>query len=310
MTAKRIGLMFAGQGAQAVGMAADIARQEPAAEQLFDVADKTLDMNISEVCFKGPLETLTESRYCQPAIYTTSLACLAALQVHCPIEPVVCGGLSLGEFAALQAGGVFAFDDGLELGAARGRLMQEACRGTDGAMAAVLNADSALVEKVCADHDIDVANLNCPGQLVISGPRGGISEAVNSLKEAGVSRVIMLEVDGAFHSRLMAPAAESFRPVLDAVPMHPPRCAVVQNYAGTTVYQPADIKDNLARQITGSVRWEDCVHAMLEQNPDLLIELGPGKVLSGFMRRIDKKFPICNVSSMDDLQTACEAIQS
>ena len=308
MTAKRIGFMFAGQGAQTVGMGADLAQASPAAKMVFEQADNALDMPLSKTCFEGPLETLTESRYCQPAIYTTSLACLAALQETCPVEPVVCGGLSLGEFAALQAAGAFSFEDGLQLVARRGALMQEACRNTDGAMAAVLNAVPALISETCEKHDIDIANLNCPGQTVISGTRAGIDAAVSDLKTAGVARVIMLEVDGAFHSRLMTPAAENFHPVLEQTPINKPKYAVVQNYVGTTVENPAEIKMNLARQITGSVRWENCVRSMLKQNVDLLIELGPGKVLSGFMRRIDKTVPVSNVCGLESLHTVCEEL--
>ncbi|MFW5997047.1 MAG: ACP S-malonyltransferase [Verrucomicrobiota bacterium] len=297
----KAGLMFAGQGAQYAGMGADLYRESESASQIFDKADKRLGWKISELCFNGPVEKLTTSSVCQPAIYTMSQACLAALQDKMTVQPVVCGGLSLGEFSAACAASVFDFEDGLDLLEKRGSLMEQACRQTEGAMAAVLKADREIVERVCRENDVDVANFNCPGQIVISGEKNKIDNAVEALKEAGVSRVTKLGVDGAFHSRLMETASDGFRQVLADKKFRSPECGFVQNYVGADVRDPDEIQENLGKQVTGSVRWEECVKTMLTYDIDMLIELGPGKVLSGFMKRIDRKFPVFNVENMEDV---------
>lgn len=297
----KAGLMFAGQGAQHAGMGTELSRQSAEARKIFAKADNSLGWELSKVCFNGPDEELKKSRICQPAIYTVSLACMAALQESGEVRPVVSGGLSLGEFSAACAAGVFDFETGLRLVEKRGDLMEKACRQTEGAMAAVLKADRELVERVCRDKDVDVANFNCPGQIVISGERQKIDSAIEALKAEGVSRVTKLEVDGAFHSRLMEPAADEFSRVLADQEFRPPSCALVQNYAGGVANDPGEIRVNLEKQVTGSVRWEECVRTMLEHDIDMLIELGPGKVLSGFMKRIDRKFPVFNVENMDDI---------
>ena len=237
-----------------------------------------------------------------------SLACVAALREQVELEPVACGGLSLGEFGALTTAGALEFSQGLKLVATRGALMGEACRASDGAMAAVLNAELELVQQLCTENSIDVANLNCPGQIVISGEKAGVEKTVEGLSAAGVARIIMLQVDGAFHSRLMAPAAEAFAGVLAETPFAVPGCAVAQNAVGELVSDPDAIRDNLRRQVTGSVRWEDCVRAMMGTGIEALIEFGPGKVLSGFMRRIDRRFPTYNVANAEDVAAVVAAL--
>jgi len=304
----RVGFMFAGQGAQATGMGRDLAAQSTAARAVFEQADAELGRGLSRICFEGPDSLLTESANCQPAIYAASLACLAALRERVPLEPAVCGGLSLGEFAALQAAGAVSFEQGLQLVATRGRLMGEACRAADGAMAAVLNADPALLEDACQSHGVDIANLNCPGQTVISGERSHIEATVQALHDAGVQRIIMLQVDGAFHSRLMQPAANGFAPVLENAVVRRPACPVVQNFSGAPVAEPDEIRKNLHAQVTGSVRWEQCVRTMLGMGLELLIEFGPGRVLSGFMKRIERPFPVLNISNCGDLEVAVDAL--
>jgi len=298
---KRVGFMFAGQGAQAVGMGKDLVQESSAARAVFDRADAVLGRSVSDLCFEGPADALTASRNCQPAIYTMSLACLAALRERADIQPVVCAGLSLGEFAAVTCAGALDLEPGLLLVAERGRLMDEACRQTDGAMAAVIGAQTTCVEAACALNGVDVANFNCPGQLVISGVRDAIERTVAALGETSGVRVVMLDVAGAYHSRLMQPAADAFAAVLAETALAAPICPVAQNVAGACVSTPDALRANLGAQVTGSVRWEACVAAMMAQGVDLLIELGPGKVLSGFMRRIDRRFPVVNVAAYADL---------
>lgn len=305
---KRVALMFAGQGAQYVGMGQSLYENCPAARALYETADRVLGKPLTRICFEGPAETLTESRWCQPAIYVTSLACRAALQDALPLEPVAVSGLSLGEFAALQTSGVISFEDGVRLVAKRGELMQAACEAHGGAMLAVLNAEPPLVREICEETAVDIANLNCPGQIVISGSEAGVAAARQALADRGVSRMVPLPVAGAYHSRLMTAAADAFADLLPDVPMSPPGCALLQNVAGKAVRDVPEIRANLARQVSGSVHWEDCVRGMLALGLDAIVELGPGKVLSGFMRRIDRSVPTVNLAEWNDRDRVVEAL--
>ncbi len=294
--------VFAGQGAQQVGMGKDLYDSSAAAKAIFDEADATLGMPISEICFAGPEEKLTESRNCQPAIYTMSLACLAAFKEKFPgIEPVGCAGLSLGEYAALQSANVFDFASGLKLVAKRGELMDEACRETVGGMASVLGGDEAIIAEVCEVCGIDVANYNCPGQIVISGDKEKVGDAVAMLKEKGLRKVIPLKVAGAYHSRLMASAGEKLDSVLTDIELKAPECPVAQNFPGGIVECPAKIRSNLVSQVAGSVRWDSCVNALAALGADTVIEFGPGKVLTGLMKRIDKSANTYNIGNAGDL---------
>ena len=306
----RVGFMFAGQGAQFPGMGSDLPARSKAAAELFDRADAQLGWSLSELCFEGAAEALTASANCQPAIFTMSLACVAAFRERTGVSPAVCGGLSLGELSALAAAEAYDFESGLALVARRGQLMDAACAASQGAMAAVIGGEPAVIEGICRDGGIDVANYNCPGQIVISGLAEKVDEAVARLADAGPRTVVRLNVAGAFHSRLMQPAADAFAPVLADTAIAAPVCPVVQNVVGAVVADPATIRQNLAGQVTGSVQWEACVRAMLDAGVQALIEFGPGKVLSGFMRRIDRKFPVCNIQGAEDLDAAESLLQS
>jgi [acyl-carrier-protein] S-malonyltransferase len=305
---KRVGFMFAGQGAQSVGMGRDLYERSASARAVFADADRILGRSLSGLCFEGPATDLTASRNCQPAIFVTSMACLAALRERCAVEPLVCGGLSLGEFAAVTCAEALSFAEAARLVAERGRLMDEACQASDGAMAAVIGAEVALVETVCHRHGVDVANYNCPGQVVISGARAAVGEAVGALGAAGVSRVVPLDVAGAYHSRLMDPAAAAFAEVLAAVELKAPRCPVAQNVPGALVTDPEALRRNLRAQVNGSVRWEACVRAMLAAGVEVLVEIGPGRVLSGFVRRMDRGFPVCAVGSWAEVEATAAVL--
>ncbi len=301
---------FAGQGAQRLGMGKDFYAGSEAAATVFESADAALGWSVSELCFEGPEEKLTESRFCQPAIFTVSMACLAAFRERCPdIVPAVVAGLSLGEFAALCAAEVFSFEDAVSLVSRRGDLMDEACRQTDGSMASVLGGDPELVASVCAEHDVDLANFNCPGQIVISGEKDKVSRAVAAMKEEGLRKVIPLKVAGAYHSRLMNSAGEKLRKELEDIPMNPPEVPVAQNYTGNLVRKDtkkavALIRENLVRQVAGSVRWEQCVASALSTGAEIMVEFGPGNVISGLMKRINKAFPSANVENPESLEQA------
>lgn len=306
----RVGFMFAGQGAQFPGMGSDLPASSPAAAAVFQHADALLGRSLSELCFAGDAEALTASANCQPAIFTMSLACVAAFRERTGLAPTVCGGLSLGELTALAAAGAYDFATGLQLVARRGQLMDQACAASQGAMAAVIGGEPAVIEAICRETDVDVANYNCPGQIVISGLAEKVAAAVAKLKDAGPRSVVPLNVAGAFHSRLMQPAATAFAPVLDATAIGTPACPVAQNVVGALVTDPAALRANLALQVTGSVQWEACVQAMLATGIHALIEFGPGKVLAGFMRRIDRSFPVCSIQGAEDLAAAEKLLQS
>ena len=296
--------VFAGQGAQTVGMGKDLYDRCPAARKVFDQADEALGWSVSDVCFNGPSEKLTSSRYCQPAIYTVSMACLAGFMERFPgFVPCAVAGLSLGEYSAMTCAQVFPFVDGLRLVAKRGELMDEACRESNGGMASIIGLAPEIISEVCAKFDIDVANFNCPGQIVISGPADRVASAAAELKEKGARRAVTLNVAGAFHSRLMKSAGDALGEVLKGVTPAAPQIPVAQNVTGTIVSEPGEIRTNLKNQVAGSVRWDSCVRAIVETcGADSFIEFGPGTVLSGLIRRIDPNVNVRNISCMDDIE--------
>ena len=295
--------VFSGQGAQTVGMGKDLAEAFPEAKALFDEADAVLGYEQSSIIFNGPAEKLTESRYCQPAIYTMSCAALAAFKTRYPdVTPVGCAGLSLGEYGALYAGGAFTFAEGLRLLAQRAELMDKACRATSGGMASVLGGDAEIIKEVCAACEIDVANFNSPGQIVISGEKVKLAKAVEELKARGMRKIIVLNVAGAFHSRLMKPAGEALEKVLEESPVAMPRIPVYHNFTAAPAADVAQLRANLAAQVAGLVRWEECVRNMVAAGGDTMIEFGPGNVLTGLLRRTLPEVRGLNVNSAETLR--------
>lgn len=300
---KEVIFVFSGQGAQTAGMGKDICNASSAAAMVFEKADAALGWSISDICFSGPDEKLTESRYCQPAIYTMSAACLAAFnEKHVDVRPLATAGLSLGEFAALCASGVFAFEDGLKLVAKRGELMDAACRETQGGMASVLGGNIDIIREVCDECDIDVANLNCPGQVVVSGEKERVERAVKTLKEKGLRRVIPLKVAGAFHSRLMQSAADKFKDTIADVELKAPQVPVAQNFTGKFTRDVEEIRSNLVSQVAGSVLWEECVKTTVTTGARQIVEFGPGAVLSGLIKRIDGNVATYNINSIENIE--------
>lgn len=299
---KDVIFVFSGQGAQSTGMGYDICKSSSAAALVFEKADAALGWSISEICFKGPDEKLTESRFCQPAIYTMSAACLAAFnEKYEHIRPLAAAGLSLGEFAALCAADVFSFEDGLKLVAKRGELMDAACRETQGGMASVLGGNPEIIREVCEECDIDVANLNCPGQIVISGEKNKVEEAVKMLKEKGLRKVIPLKVAGAFHSRLMQSAADKFKDIIADIKLKAPQIPVAQNFTGKFTKNIDEIRTNLVKQVAGSVRWEDCVNTAVGTGARQVIEFGPGNVLTGLIKRTNANVATYNINSVESV---------
>src|SRR5437879_5512652 len=284
---RKIGLLFAGQGAQAVGMGKDLVDQYPVAAEMCVRADVLLGRGLTVVMWSGPLDELTKTSNCQPALFVHGLMCLAILQELAGDFPIeAAAGLSLGEMTAHTAAGSFDFETGLKLVERRGELMDEACAATVGGMAAMIGADENSVRLLAADEDVDIANINSPGQIVISGELAKVEAAVGVAKEYGVRRATMLNVAGAYHSRLMDSAYQKLGAVLANLPMQTPRFPVISNVTGMAVTTPIEIRRTLQDQVTGTVRWADCMEGMLDRGCDLFIELGQGGGLASVLQRI------------------------
>jgi len=300
---KRAVLLFAGQGAQAVGMGRDLVESFAPARELFARADAQLGQPLSRTMFEGPAEELTRTSVCQPALYVHGLACLELLRREVPdLEIAGVAGLSLGEFTAHAAAGTYDFATGLDLVARRGAFMDEAAAETRGAMAAFIGGDEEEVRRLARDCDIDVANLNAPGQIVVSGSEEGVAKAVAIAPEYGVRIAQPLDVAGAYHSRLMRSAQERLAEVLEGVLLRAPSVPVVCNVEAREVVGPAEIRRTLVEQVTGSVRWSECVQHFLAKGETLFIELGPGRVLAGLMRRIDRGAKALSFADRDGLE--------
>jgi [acyl-carrier-protein] S-malonyltransferase len=307
---KKIALLFAGQGAQTVGMGKDLASEFRGAADLFKQADEILGFSVSQIAFEGPAEELTKTSVCQPALYVHGLACLAALKDKLPTLAFhATAGLSLGEFTAHAAAGTFDFRTGLELVAKRSQAMQEACEKTQGSMAAVIGGEENRIRDLAAAADVDVANLNSPGQIVLSGEASKIAQAVSLAKEYGARKAVELQVAGAFHSRLMESAHLKLKEVLAETPVNAPIIPVISNVEAEPAGNPETIRRTLADQVTGSVRWTESVQHLLDQfHCDQFIELGPGGILAGLVGRIRKGTPVVSISDSATLAKAVEAL--
>jgi [acyl-carrier-protein] S-malonyltransferase len=287
-TSGTVAWLFPGQGAQAVGMGKDLYEELPAARAVFDTADAALGFPLSSLCFEGPEEELTRTVNTQPALVTHAIAALlAAIEAGAITEGPACvAGHSLGEYAALVAAGAVSFEDGVRLVRERGRLMQEACDANPGTMAAVLGLDLELLAQIAAEHGAAVCNMNAPGNITIGGTHAAVEAASAAATAAGASRVVPLTVAGAFHTPLMASAGASMRTILDAATFNDPRVPIISNVTTKPLTEASAIASELSEQITSPVRWADSVQAMLDAGVTTFIEFGPGRVLSGLVRRI------------------------
>lgn len=286
-----------------MGMGKDLVEGSPIAKELFERADEVLGRDLSNILFEGPEEELTKTANCQPALFVHGLAMWSILKEACPeLNPVAAAGLSLGEMTAHTAAGSFTFEEGLRVVAKRGLLMDEACAQTEGAMAAMVGGDEDAVRALAEESGVDVANLNAPGQIVLSGKVEGIDKAVADAKARKIKLAKKLKVAGAYHSRLMASAQEKLGPVLAEAEISEPNYAVISNYLAEAVTEPAVIRETLEKQVTGSVRWVESIRLLREQGCQLFLELGPGKVLSGLMTRIDKEATIETAGDWESLQ--------
>jgi [acyl-carrier-protein] S-malonyltransferase len=306
---KKVALLFAGQGAQSVGMGRDLAEQFPTAADLFQQADEILGRKLSEIVWNGPIEELTKTSNCQPALFVHGLACLSILRELAGSFPIRgAAGLSLGEMTAHAAAGTFDFANGLKLVQRRGKLMDEACAVTSGAMAAMIGADENAVRGLAADADVDIANINAPGQIVISGERAKVEAAIGMAKEHGIRRATLLNVAGAYHSRLMETAYRKLGEALVGLSIETPRFAVVSNVTGREVKTADEIRRTLQDQVVGTVRWLDCVERLAALGCDFFIELGPGGVLAGLLQRTRKGADVILVSDAESVRKCAERV--
>jgi [acyl-carrier-protein] S-malonyltransferase len=323
-------LLFAGQGAQVVGMGKDLAEKFPSAKSWFDRANAALGYDLAKICFEGPEADLTKTENAQPAIFLVSWVCFQLLdeQVqslkskgqshdspaatldlgHGTLDFQATAGLSLGEFTALTAAGAMSFEDGLRVVRQRGKFMQEACDATKGGMAAIIGLDETPTREVCAEAGVVLANLNCPGQLVISGEAEKITKACELAKAKGAKRALPLPVAGAYHSPLMASAQPKLAAELAKVNLVSPVVPVISNVTALTLGTPTEISARLVEQVCASVLWENSMRALLAQGFTRFIELGPGAALSGFMKRIDKTATMLNVADAASLEATVKAL--
>jgi [acyl-carrier-protein] S-malonyltransferase len=309
---RKIALLFSGQGAQKVGMGKDLAGRYAVAANLFGEADALLGRSLSQLAFDGPIEELTKTANCQVALYVHGLALQRAIEEEIgPIPAVAAAGLSLGEFTAHAAAGTFDFATGLKLVAQRSRFMEEACNETNGSMAAFVGGEESLIRQIAAEADIDVANLNAPGQIVLAGESWKVQNAIAIAKETGVRRAVPLTVAGAFHSRLMESAKQRLQTELAAADIGRPHLSVVANVTALPVDDPAEIRATLSNQVTGSVRWAESIGYLLDQiGCDLFLELGPGSVLAGLVSRIRKGIEVVSIENVADLEEALPVIRA
>ena len=308
---KKVALLFAGQGAQIVGMGKDLAGDFPAAADLFRRADEILGRKLSDIAWNGPIEELTKTSNCQPALFVHGLACFSILRELAGDFPVGgAAGLSLGEMTAHAASGTFDFENGLKLVQKRGEFMDEACAETIGGMAAMIGGLENDVRELAADEDVDVANINAPGQVVISGELARVEGAVGVAKEYGIRRATMLNVAGAYHSRLMESAYEKLGEALANVPIHTPQFPVISNVTGQEMKTPAEIRQTLQDQVTSTVRWVDCMERLLDLGCDLFIELGPGGVLAGLLKRTRKDADVIAVGDVESVRAGAARLAS
>lgn len=293
-----------------MGMGKDLVENYPSAKAWFNQAEQILGFDIAKICFEGPDAELTKTEYCQPAIFLVSWIALQLLKERIPNLAVqgATAGLSLGELTALTAAGAFTFEDGLKTARQRGRFMQEACNQTRGGMAALVGLAEAPTREICAAAGVEVANLNCPGQIVISGEADKIIKACELAKAKGAKRAIPLPVAGAYHSHLMCSAQAKVKVMLESTNLRAPQVPVISNVTALPHRSPTEIKARLVEQVSSSVRWEQSVRYLLGQGFNQFIELGPGTALSGFLKRIDKNAAVYNVADVPSLENVVKAL--
>ena len=306
MAKETLAWVFPGQGAQEVGMGRDLYERSPQSRQLFDTADSVLGYAISELCFQGPADRLQQTRFAQPALFTVSFACLEAARALGGLpedETAFVAGHSLGEYTALVAADALSFEDGLLLVAERGRLMQETAEQSSGAMAALIGLDHEAVAAICGEAGAEVCNLNAPGQVVIGGAVKAVEAAMALALERGARRGVRLKVNGAFHTSFMKPAVEAMARAVAAAPLRDPRVPIIANTTAEPLTTAEALGKELVQQLTDSVRWQESVEALRARGVTGVIEFGPGRVLTGLIRRIDRSLAVRNVFDIESARS-------
>lgn len=308
----KVAFIFAGQGAQYAGMGKELADNIEASKKVFEEADKALGFEISKLCFEGPKENLDKTENTQPAVLTTSIAALKALEEK-GIKPDFTAGLSLGEYSALVCSGVLNFSDAVKLVRKRGRFMQEAVPEGVGTMAAILGLASEDVREICREASslgiVEPANFNCPGQIVIGGEIEAVKAASEKAKEKG-AKVMPLSVSAPFHTSMLKPAADKLEEELKNIELGSVKTPIITNVTADYVGSKEEVKELLKKQVMSSVLWENTIKRMLDDGVDTFIELGPGKVLSGFVKKIDRKVKVVNIEDIKSLEKAVETLNS
>jgi [acyl-carrier-protein] S-malonyltransferase len=295
--------VFPGQGSQSVGMGHKLYQSSPKAKEVFEEADEALRFSISRLCFEGPEEELRQTINAQPAIMTVSIACLrAASPVNHSVSPAFVAGHSLGEYTALVAANVLSFTDAIRLVRERGRLMQRAGEIKPGGMAAVIGLDKAVLREICRESGAEIANFNCSVQIVISGSKEALARAMDSAKARGARSVISLQVSGAFHSTLMQPTIEGMSEAISRISFRTPKVPIVVNSTAQPVTTAEGVKEELLRQLCNCVQWQPSVEYMVGEGVSTFIEIGPGRVLSGLIKRISDKVQVLNVSDPESIK--------
>ena len=299
----KIAHVFPGQGSQSVGMGYKLCQSSPKAKEVFQEADEALRFSISRLCFEGPEDELRQTINAQPAIMTVSIACLrAASEVNHTVSPSFVAGHSLGEYTALVAANVLGFADAIRLVRERGRLMQKAGEIKPGGMAAVIGLDEAILREICRESGAEIANFNCSLQIVISGSKEALARAMELAKARDARRVIPLQVSGAFHSTLMQPTIEGLSAAISQINFRTPEVPIVVNSTAQPVTTAEGVKEELLRQLCNCVQWQPSVEYMVEEGVSTFIEIGPGQVLSGLIKRISNKVQVLNMSDPESIK--------
>lgn len=304
---QKIAYVFPGQGSQYVGMGYAFYQNFKSAKKIFEQADEILNYSLTELCFEGPLDKLSQTQYCQIAILTTSIACLEVLKevllaTSSSFCPIYMAGHSLGEYSALVAAGGVEFEEAVKIVQQRAHFMQEQANKNPGGMLAILGLAPVEVERICQETGVEMANLNCPGQIVISGDKRYLEKASQKALETGAKKIIPLAVSGPFHSSLMKPAEEKLKKVLEKTKIKDTSIPIIANVSARPVMRVDEIKQSLTSQMSHSVLWEESIIFMIKKGINTFIEIGPGKVLKGLIRRISPEVEVKNIENMADLE--------